>query len=45
MNTNSQTAIKESKMKITTPKVIRWAGLSAMASGTHFRGHSADPPT
>ena len=33
MNTNRQTAIKESKMKITTPKVIRVAGLSAIASG------------
>jgi hypothetical protein len=38
MNTNSQTAIKESKMKITTPKVIRWAGLSAMAAGIIFAG-------
>ena len=33
MNTNSQTAIKKSKMKITTSKVIRWAGLSAMVAG------------
>ena len=38
MNTNRQTAIKESKMKITTPKVIRWAGLSAMAAGIIFAG-------
>jgi hypothetical protein len=38
MNTNRQTAIKESKMKITTPKVIRVAGLSAMASGIIFAG-------
>ena len=38
MNTNSQTAIKESKMKITTSKVIRWAGLSAMAAGIIFAG-------
>ena len=38
MNTNSQTAIKKSKMKITTPKVIRWAGLSAMAAGIIFVG-------
>ena len=36
MNNNRQTAIKESKMKITTPKVIRWAGLSAMAAGIIF---------
>ena len=38
MNTNRQTAIKESKMKITTPKVIRVAGLSAIASGIIFAG-------
>ena len=36
MSTNRQTAIKESKMKITTPKVIRWAGLSAMVAGIIF---------
>jgi hypothetical protein len=36
MNTTNQTAIKESKMKITTPKLIRWAGLSAMATGIIF---------
>jgi len=35
-NTNRQTAIKESKMKITTPKLIRWAGLSAMVAGIIF---------
>ncbi len=33
MNTNRQTAIKESKMKITSSNVIRWSGLAAMASG------------
>jgi hypothetical protein len=38
MNTNRQAAIKESKMKITTSKVIRWAGLSAMAAGIIFAG-------
>ena len=38
MNTNRQTAIKESKMKITTPKLIRWAGLSAMVAGIIFAG-------
>ena len=38
VNTNRQTAIKESKMKITTPKLIRWAGLSAMAAGIIFAG-------
>ena len=34
--TNRQTAIKESKMKITASKLIRWAGLSAMAAGIIF---------
>ena len=33
MNANQQTVIKESKMKITSSKVIRWAGLAAMGSG------------
>jgi len=37
-NTNRQTAIKESKMKVTTPKLIRWAGLSAMVAGIVFAG-------
>jgi hypothetical protein len=37
-NTDRQTAIKESKMKITTPKLIRWAGLSAMVAGIIFAG-------
>jgi len=36
MNTNRQTAIKDSKMKITTSKLIRWAGLSAMLAGIIF---------
>ena len=35
-NTNRQTAVKESKMKITTSKLIRWAGLPAMAAGIIF---------
>ena len=35
-NTNRQTAIKESKMKITASKLIRWAGLPAMAAGIIF---------
>jgi hypothetical protein len=35
-NTNRQTAIKESKMKITSPKLIRWAGLAAMGAGIIF---------
>ena len=34
--TNRQTAIKESKMKITASKLIRWTGLSAMAAGIIF---------
>ena len=33
MNINTKTAIKESKMKITSSKVIRWAGLAAMGAG------------
>jgi hypothetical protein len=33
INTNSQTATKESNMKITSSKVIRWSGVAAMASG------------
>ena len=33
MNINRQTAIKENKMKITTSKLIRWAGLSALLGG------------
>ncbi len=45
-NTNSQTAIKESKMKVTTSNLIRWSGLSAMAAGIIFAGiqpfHPAD---
>jgi len=38
MNTNRQTAIKENTMKITTPNLIRWAGLSAMVAGIIFAG-------
>ena len=33
MNTKGKTAIKESKMKITSSNVIRWAGLAAMGAG------------
>jgi hypothetical protein len=33
MNTDRTTAIKENKMKITAPKLIRWAGLAAMGAG------------
>ncbi len=36
MNTINQTAIKKSKMKITAPKLIRWAGLSAIVAGLIF---------
>ena len=32
-NTNRQTAIKESKIKVTTPNLIRWAGLAPMGAG------------
>jgi hypothetical protein len=35
-NTDRQTMIKESKMKVTTSKLIRWAGLSAIVAGTIF---------
>jgi hypothetical protein len=36
LNTNIKTSIEESKMKITTPKLIRWAGLAAMGAGILF---------
>ena len=36
MNVNPQSAIKESKMKITPSKLIRWSGLSAMVAGIIF---------
>lgn len=36
MNTNREIAIKESKMKMTTSKLIRLAGLSAMVAGLCF---------
>ena len=36
MNTNRQTVIKESKMKVTTSNLIRAAGLSAVVAGTIF---------
>ena len=32
-NTDRQAAIRESKMKITTSKLIRWTGLAAMGAG------------
>ena len=35
-NINRQTAIRESKIKVTTPNLIRWAGLSAVMAGTIF---------
>ena len=35
-NINRQTAIKESKIKVTTPNLIRAAGLSAVVAGTIF---------
>ncbi|HEX8681384.1 MAG TPA: hypothetical protein VF707_03660 [Ardenticatenaceae bacterium] len=43
MNTNRQTTVvkgsnQESKMKLTTPNLIRWAGLSAMVAGIIFAG-------
>ena len=40
MNTNQQTAIKEkqneSKMKIISPNLIRWAGLAAVLAGIFY---------
>jgi hypothetical protein len=36
MNTNRKIAVKESKMKITPAKIIRWSGLSAIAAGAIF---------
>jgi hypothetical protein len=36
MNTNRRTTIKENKMKVTTPNLIRAAGLSAVVAGTIF---------
>ena len=36
VNTTPQTAIKESKTKVTTPTLIRAAGLSAVVAGTIF---------
>ena len=38
MNTNRQNTIKDSKMKITTSSLIRWAGLSAAVAGIIFAG-------
>ena len=35
-NTNRQTAVKESKMKITAAKLIRWSGPAAMGAGIIF---------
>ena len=36
MDTNKTTVTRESKMKVTTPNLIRAAGLSAMVAGTIF---------
>jgi hypothetical protein len=45
MNTRGKNPIKESKMKVTTPKLIRWAGLSAMVAGIIFTAvQPAHPP-
>ena len=45
MNAKGKNPIKESKMKITTPKLIRWAGLSAMVAGIIFTAvQPAHPP-
>jgi hypothetical protein len=44
IHTNHQTSIKESKMKITASKVIRWAGLAAMGAGILFMAIQAIHP-
>lgn len=44
MNINRKTTIEESKTKITIPKLIRWAGLAAMASGILFIAMQAIHP-
>lgn len=36
MNTKGKNSIKESKLRVTTPKLIRWAGLSAVVAGIIF---------
>jgi hypothetical protein len=36
MNVNRKPATKQSRMKITTSKLIRWAGLSAMVAGIFY---------
>ncbi len=36
IHTDRKTAIKESKMKVTASKVIRWAGLAAIGAGILF---------
>jgi hypothetical protein len=36
MNTKVKNPIQESRLKVTTPKLIRWAGLSAMVAGIIF---------
>jgi hypothetical protein len=38
MNTKGKNPAMESKMKVTTPNIIRWAGLSAMVAGIIFAG-------
>jgi hypothetical protein len=46
VNTNRETAIiKESKMKITAPKIIRWSGLAAIVAGLIFAGIQPIHPT
>jgi MFS family permease len=44
MNITKQTAIKESKVKITSSTLIRWAGLSAMVAGILFIAMQAIHP-
>lgn len=44
VNASRQTAIRESKMKVTASKLIRWSGLAAMAAGIFFIGIQAIHP-
>src|SRR2546429_8647034 len=45
MKTNRETSVmKESKMKITASKLIRWTGLSAIVAGLIFAGYQPIQP-
>ena len=45
MNTNRETSVmKESNMKITAPKLIRWSGVAAIVAGLIFAGYQPIQP-